>query len=77
VRRKLLIAAAVLIALLIAVGVGGLYFVKRMPLPKAQIASAVGKPAPDFTLTDQSGKIFELAQHRGHPVVLFFYRGHW
>ncbi len=37
--------------------------------------SLVGKPAPNFTLTDQNGKIFSLSQQRGHKVVLFFNEG--
>jgi cytochrome oxidase Cu insertion factor (SCO1/SenC/PrrC family) len=32
-----------------------------------------GQPAPSFTLTDQNGKITDLAQLRGHPVVLTFF----
>lgn len=46
-------------------------------LPKPEIASAVGKPAPDFTLQDQQGKPFHLASIRGKNVLLIFYRGHW
>ncbi|MGH8907379.1 MAG: peroxiredoxin [Egibacteraceae bacterium] len=33
----------------------------------------VGDIAPDFTLTDQHGKEWSLAEQRGHPVVLYFY----
>ena len=32
-----------------------------------------GKKAPAFTLNDQDGKTHKLADHAGHPVVLFFY----
>ncbi len=46
-------------------------------LPKPQIASAEGKPAPNFTLKDQQGKIFRLASLRGKRVLLIFYRGYW
>jgi len=38
---------------------------------------AVGRPAPAFSLLDQAGKTVELADFRGSPVVLVFYRGHW
>lgn len=32
-----------------------------------------GDPAPDFTLTRDDGTEFRLADHRGKPVVIFFY----
>lgn len=43
--------------------------------PQQQLNQLVGKPAPDFTLTDQSNKAFSLRQQRGHNVVLFFSEG--
>ena len=46
-------------------------------LPKPTIASAVGKPVPNFTLHDQDGKDFTLSSQRGHKVLLMFYRGYW
>jgi cytochrome oxidase Cu insertion factor (SCO1/SenC/PrrC family) len=46
-------------------------------LPKSQVASAEGKPAPEFTLQDQQGKTFRLASMRGKRVLLIFYRGYW
>jgi cytochrome oxidase Cu insertion factor (SCO1/SenC/PrrC family) len=45
--------------------------------PKAQVTSAVGQNAPDFTLKDQDDKDFKLSNQRGHWVLLFFYRGYW
>jgi len=45
--------------------------------PKPQVASATGKPAPDFTLKDQSGKRFKLHSQHGKWVLLYFYRGYW
>lgn len=38
---------------------------------------AVGAPAPDFALADQTGRVVRLAELRGAPVLLVFYRGHW
>jgi peroxiredoxin len=38
--------------------------------------ASVGQTAPDFTLTDQQGKEFHLAEALGTgPVVLVFLRG--
>lgn len=37
--------------------------------------SMVGKPAPDFSLQDQNGKLFKLSDMRGKKVVLFFNEG--
>src|SRR5262249_28252306 len=36
---------------------------------------AVGAPAPDFSLVDQGGKTARLADFRGSPLLLVFYRG--
>ncbi|MBN9309953.1 MAG: peroxiredoxin [Devosia sp.] len=33
----------------------------------------VGAPAPDFQLTTDASQQFRLSDHRGHPVVLYFY----
>jgi peroxiredoxin Q/BCP len=32
-----------------------------------------GKRAPAFTLPDQNGAAHKLSEHKGKPVVLFFY----
>lgn len=32
-----------------------------------------GRPAPDFSLTSDSGEVVSLSQLRGRPVVLYFY----
>lgn len=49
----------------------------QQTLPKPQVASAEGKPAPEFTLQDQHGKTFRLASMRGKRVLLILYRGYW
>lgn len=46
-------------------------------LPRPQVASAAGKLAPDFTLTDQKGKSLRLSSLRGKRVLLIFFRGYW
>jgi thioredoxin-dependent peroxiredoxin len=32
-----------------------------------------GKPAPDFELRDDEGKVVRLSSFRGRPVVVYFY----
>jgi len=39
----------------------------------APVMPAVGDPAPDFSLPDDTGAIRNLADARGHWLVLFFY----
>jgi len=51
--------------------------VAQQVLPRPQIASGVGKLAPNFTLQDQHGKTVRLASLRGRRVLLIFYRGYW
>jgi len=47
-------------------------------VPTTPIALRVGERAPDFTLTDGTGRSVSLADYRGQkPVVLVFYRGYW
>jgi peroxiredoxin Q/BCP len=33
----------------------------------------VGKPAPDFSLPDEKGKLHKLSDYKGKAVVLYFY----
>ncbi len=47
------------------------------PYPKPQVPAALDQVAHDFTLKDQDGKEFHLADQRSHWVLLFFYRGYW
>jgi hypothetical protein len=54
-----------------------LLVVSPQSLPKPQIATAEGKPAPNFTLKDEHGKTFRLGSMRGKCVLLIFYRGYW
>jgi cytochrome oxidase Cu insertion factor (SCO1/SenC/PrrC family) len=65
--------AALLFTLLVGFALGA----AAQSYPKPQIASASGKPAPDFTLQDSEGKPFTLSQQRGRNVILYFYRGYW
>ena len=45
-------------------------------VPDAQ-GPAIGAAAPDFALPDQTSRIVRLADFRGQPLLLVFYRGHW
>jgi hypothetical protein len=38
--------------------------------PAARASTAVGQPAPDFTLTDVDGQVHHLSDYRGKTVVL-------
>jgi cytochrome oxidase Cu insertion factor (SCO1/SenC/PrrC family) len=60
-------------------GVAALVFfgLNKMALPKPQSSFTDGQPAPDFTLKDQDGNPFHLADQRGTRVLLIFYRGYW
>jgi hypothetical protein len=68
---KVLLGAEVVLAGLFATL---LYGVTGVP---AATGPALGAPAPDFALVDQSGKTVRLSDLRGAPVLLVFYRGHW
>jgi cytochrome oxidase Cu insertion factor (SCO1/SenC/PrrC family) len=66
-----------ILAVAIVLLVLGLLFAKAIRVPKPQIASAQGKPAPDFTLKNQDGNDVTLSSLRGSPILLIFYRGYW
>lgn len=71
-KKNLLIGTGLILALL-AVALLAAFYV----YPKPQIANATHQAAPDFTLRAASGETFTLSSHRGHPIVLYFYRGYW
>jgi hypothetical protein len=48
-----------------------------LPVVPRASGPAIGAPAPDFALLDQGGKRVALADLRGAPLLLVFYRGHW
>ncbi len=52
-------------------------FVLSNQLPPPDSVVAVGAEAPAFSLPDQDGSVVRLADYRGQPVVLVFYRGFW
>jgi len=65
----------IVVVAVLAVLAGFVWRILRVPPP--QIASNAGNIAAGFTLTDQNGQPFHLADQRGHKVVLVFYRGYW
>ena len=57
--------------------IGVFWVMQKMHLPKPQGTFEEGQPAPDFSLKDQDGKDFHLADARGDGTLLIFYRGYW
>lgn len=70
--KKILVGVGIVVLILVALVVFGLYH-----YPKPQVVSASNQPATDFTLKDASGQDFTLSSLRGHKTVLYFYRGYW
>lgn len=66
------LALTALVALLSACGSstsgGGAAASSTMPT-----MPAVGSAAPEIMLQDQTGRVRTLSEHRGHPVVVYFY----
>ena len=38
---------------------------------------AIGRPVPDFTAPDDTGKPFSVSSQAGRPLLIKFFRGHW
>ena len=75
-RHWLTITALAMTVLLL--GAASFFNFVAMRVPGTPTALAVGQPAPDFTLSDASGRSVRLADYRGQkPVVLVVYRGYW
>ena len=70
-RPAVLLGLNVVVAGAFAVMLYGISTVPRATGP------TLGVAAPDFTLADQTGKPVRLADFRGSPLLLVFYRGHW
>ena len=86
-RRLSKIVAAIVTTLSVALIAFFLFgfFVAARWLPASKGAPQVGQKAPDFTLTDSSGKAVSLDELLSTPVngtptkgvLLIFYRGYW
>ncbi len=58
-----------LLALALALaGCGG-----SQPTGAAASHVAIGSPAPEIMLQSQEGRVRTLSEHRGHPVLVYFY----
>jgi cytochrome oxidase Cu insertion factor (SCO1/SenC/PrrC family) len=66
-----------LVGALILGAVGVAWATQKMQLPKPQGTFQEGQSAPDFSLKDQDGNVFHLADSRGTGTLLIFYRGYW
>lgn len=74
--KKLFLVLAVIVVLMI----GGASLIngdskKESAQTQLSLNDMVGKPAPDFNLTNQRGQTFSLSGLRGKKVVLFFNEG--
>jgi hypothetical protein len=74
-RRRLFAAVLLVVNAGLAAAFAGLIYVSFV-VPAAP-GPAVGTPAADFALADQTGKTTRLADFAGRPLLLVFYRGHW
>ena len=70
-------ASSLLLLLNVAVAgaFAGLIYVAFI-VPEAR-GPAIGSPAADFALADETGKVTQLSDFAGKPLLLVFYRGHW
>lgn len=58
-----------ILILLCVLSAGALFasvIIKKGPL-------VVGSAVPDFSLSDENGKGWSFSQHKGHPIVIYFY----
>ena len=68
---------AVVVSAAAAALLAGYVFVLSSSLPSTDGVVAVGQPAPQFALPDQSGTTVRLADFAGRDLVVVFYRGFW
>lgn len=71
------VLARVLAATSVAIAAGFAWMLYVLPALPAAAGPALGTPAPDFALAAPDGRIVRLADFRGGPLLLVFYRGHW
>lgn len=76
-RARLVAGVSALLATLSTAGFLALVHVVTYDLPPPPPELAIGSPAPDFALPDETGRPVTLASVQGHPTLLVFYRGFW
>lgn len=69
-RRHRVVVTAWVVGLLVIAGI-----IAGMMLTSRPESSAAARPAPEFTLTSTSGDRVDLAELRGHNVLLYFSEG--
>jgi hypothetical protein len=78
-RARVRTVATLAAAVAVLLTSGFLYYVNvlsyRLPPPPKELA--IGTPAPDFTLPDETDHPVTLSQLRDHATLLVFYRGFW
>jgi len=75
-RGRRLVASLALVLNVAVAGAFASFIYVALAVPEAH-GPAVGAPSADFALADQTGKIVQLADFKGKPLLLVFYRGHW
>jgi uncharacterized membrane protein len=76
-RASIFSVTGLLLSAACAVLLSGYVFILSEQLPEVERVVALGAEAPAFTLIDDTGSAVSLADFRGAPVVLVFYRGFW
>lgn len=65
--------APVLVLASLTTGCGGSQSEGAASSSPASGAPTVGSPAPEIMLQNQDGRVRTLSEHRGHPVLVYFY----
>ncbi len=53
------------------------WLLRIAPLPDGHLVAQLDAPLPDFSALDHTGRPRSIAEWRGRPLLLKFFRGHW